>query len=123
MLHITARDAAKKYTIFTWIGKKATQDKVGSAAIRTRELNIMLKNKAKLMREVEGEESDDFLELYDYDMEYKATGGTESGFKPALPFTQEARMYRLTFVRHRYQRSPDKSETVEGEVFSMMQVN
>ena len=39
-----------------------------------------------MLREVEGQESDDFLELYDYDIQYMATGGTETGCVSPLSF-------------------------------------
>jgi len=97
VLHITSEDEAKRYAIFTWVGDKCSRDKVGAAAIRCRELNIFLGGKAELFREEQEHESDDFLEIFDYDIEYLDEGGTESGFKPALPLVQEPRLYRLYF--------------------------
>ncbi|KAL6072758.1 Advillin [Balamuthia mandrillaris] len=96
ILHITARDRSKKFTIFTWLGKKATLDKRGSCALRSRELNIFLNNKAAMRREEEGRESRRFKRILG-NVQVRETGGTESAFKPAMPFHQEPRMYRLHF--------------------------
>jgi len=79
------------------LSPQSTTDKQGAAAIRSRELNILLNSRAMIVREVQHEESDDFLELFGWEIEYEE-GGTESGFKPVLPFAQEPRLYRLSFA-------------------------
>eukprot|EP01087_Luapelamoeba_hula_P009598 TRINITY_DN2493_c1_g1_i2.p1 TRINITY_DN2493_c1_g1~~TRINITY_DN2493_c1_g1_i2.p1 ORF type:complete len:900 (+),score=228.15 TRINITY_DN2493_c1_g1_i2:271-2970(+) len=110
ILHISSYKETKKFFIFTWLGKKATQDKKCAMAIRARELNILLKNKSSIKPEMEAQESDEFLELYDYDVRYVSEGGTPSGFKQAVPPVQEPRMYRLTFAKQRVRRPRKKSD-------------
>lgn len=73
-------------------------DKQGAAAFRSRELNIFLNSKAMIVRESQYDESDDFMELFGWQIDYQDDGGTESAFKPTLPFSQEPRFYRLAFA-------------------------
>jgi hypothetical protein len=38
------------------------------------------------------------MELFGWQIDYQDDGGTESAFKPTLPFSQEPRFYRLAFA-------------------------
>lgn len=83
-----------------------------------------------IVREIQYEESDDFMELFGWQIDYQEEGGTESAFKPVLPFSQEPRMYRLTFASlpESLDNVPDESESSVGlgkrsrRYFSMRQV-
>eukprot|EP01090_Pellita_catalonica_P014309 TRINITY_DN3610_c0_g1_i2.p1 TRINITY_DN3610_c0_g1~~TRINITY_DN3610_c0_g1_i2.p1 ORF type:complete len:1064 (+),score=197.22 TRINITY_DN3610_c0_g1_i2:1216-4407(+) len=95
VLHITAEEKAKRFVIYTWFGERSTVDKRGACAFRARELSIFLGGKPKIQIEYELDESEKFLELYGDDPGYAMTGGTESGFRPAVKFLQKPRLYRL----------------------------
>eukprot|EP01088_Endostelium_zonatum_P011502 TRINITY_DN25643_c0_g1_i1.p1 TRINITY_DN25643_c0_g1~~TRINITY_DN25643_c0_g1_i1.p1 ORF type:complete len:1471 (-),score=465.66 TRINITY_DN25643_c0_g1_i1:120-4532(-) len=78
ILHIGGDDEqgkeGKKLTIYNWIGEGATFDKVACSAIRARELNIYLRSKAMIKREEEIRESDEFLSLFEYNVDYQPNG-------------------------------------------------
>lgn len=65
-----------------------------------------------IIRETQYDESDDFMELFGWQIDYQEEGGTESAFKPVLPFSQEPRFYRLTFAP--VADSPNNSEATSS---------
>jgi len=73
-----------KHTIFFWLGKTTSIDEMGVAAYKTVELDDLLGGVPSQSREVEGEESHEFLNLFT--SSFKVTqGGVGSGFHHVGP--------------------------------------
>ncbi|XP_076234236.1 FLII actin remodeling protein isoform X2 [Calliopsis andreniformis] len=68
------------WAIYFWIGEKATLDKRACAAIHAVNLRNYLGAQCRTIREEQGEESDEFLMLFESGIAYIEGGRTSSGF-------------------------------------------
>lgn len=96
ILH-TKKDAATgklSYDVFFWLGKETTQDEAGVAAYKTVELDDLLGDEPVQYREVQGNESRQFLDCFD-----KITildGGVDSGFNSVKPKEYKPRLLHVS---------------------------
>ncbi|RDD41233.1 Protein flightless-1-like protein [Trichoplax sp. H2] len=67
------------WEIFFWIGKFSTLDKMACSAIHAVNLRNLLGAQCRTIREEMEDESEDFLDIFDNDIDY-IEGGTASGF-------------------------------------------
>ena len=67
------------HTIYYWIGQHCTLDKKACAAIHAVNLRNYLKAEGRTMREEQGDESEEFLSLFESAVSY-IEGGNSSGF-------------------------------------------
>mmetsp|Transcript_31254 Transcript_31254/g.93807 ORF Transcript_31254/g.93807 Transcript_31254/m.93807 type:complete len:1472 (-) Transcript_31254:63-4478(-) len=82
------------HTIFFWIGKHATLDKKASAAMNASALRGLVKCRQASRREEQGDESEEFLELFDGGLRI-VDGGTDTGFFTAVEEEYIDRLYVL----------------------------
>ncbi|XP_041473939.1 protein flightless-1 homolog [Lytechinus variegatus] len=83
------------WQIFYWIGQSSSLDKKACSAMHAVNLRNMLGARTRSIREEMGDESDEFMELFDHDIAY-IEGGTASGFYSVEENTYIARMYRAS---------------------------
>ncbi|XP_074112341.1 FLII actin remodeling protein isoform X6 [Cotesia typhae] len=83
------------WSIFFWIGEKATLDKRACAAIHAVNLRNFLGAQCRTIREEQGDESDDFLLLFNSDITYIEGGRTSSGFYTVDDTPVISRLYRV----------------------------
>ncbi|XP_011308907.1 protein flightless-1 [Fopius arisanus] len=83
------------WAIYFWIGEKATLDKRACAAIHAVNLRNFLGAQCRTIREEQGDESDEFLLLFDSDITYIEGGRTSSGFYTVEDTPAIARLYRV----------------------------
>uniref|UniRef100_T1J3P6 Gelsolin-like domain-containing protein n=1 Tax=Strigamia maritima TaxID=126957 RepID=T1J3P6_STRMM len=81
--------------IFYWIGEKTTLDKKACAAIHAVHLRNFLGAQCRTIREEQGDESDDFLDLFPMEITYIEGGRTASGFFTIEENEHITKMYRL----------------------------
>jgi len=93
------------YNVFFWLGSKTTQDEYGTAAYKTVELDTYLGGEPVQFREVQGIESEEFLEVFP-DMEIM-DGGVASGFRKV---EKEEFATKLFIVQGRNKKSVKISE-------------
>jgi len=82
------------YNIHFWLGKYTTQDEAGTAAYKTVELDDYLGGLPVQFREVQGNESQAFLDLFDQII--IQSGGIETGFRHVEP---EKYRHRLLHIK------------------------
>lgn len=68
------------WKIYFWIGNQATLDKKACAAIHAVNLRNYLGAQCRTVREEEGDESEEFLDLFGGELRYVEGGRTASGF-------------------------------------------
>ena len=86
---------AMNHSIYFWIGKNASLDKKASVAICTMYLKSFVGCRGIAKREDQGEETPEFLALFD-DVEFKIeAGGTETGFYQVIEEEHINRLYML----------------------------
>jgi len=115
ILHTKENDEGKKeYDVYFWLGAETSQDEAGTAAYKTVELDDYLGDEPVQYREVQGNESKKFLDLFN-----KMTileGGVESGFHKVKPENYKPRLLHITGYKQLvqvYQR-PIKPESLNN---------
>ncbi|XP_035789195.1 protein flightless-1-like isoform X2 [Anopheles albimanus] len=83
------------WEIFFWIGSKATLDKRACSAIHAVNLRNYLGARCRTIREEQGDESDEFLALFDADVVYIEGGRTQTGFYTIENAAYIVRLYRV----------------------------
>ncbi|XP_014610510.1 PREDICTED: protein flightless-1 [Polistes canadensis] len=83
------------WAIYFWIGEKATLDKRACAAIHAVNLRNYLGAQCRTIREEQGDESDEFLILFDSEITYIEGGRTSSGFYTVEDTPAVTRLYRV----------------------------
>lgn len=78
------------YNVFFWLGKTTTQDEYGTAAYKTVELDDKLGGEPVQFREVQGQESDEFMKVFPK-MKIMA-GGIASAFRKVEPEKYEPKL-------------------------------
>ncbi|CAH0380666.1 unnamed protein product [Bemisia tabaci] len=86
------------WSIYFWIGEKATLDKRACAAIHAVNLRNYLGAECRTVREEQGDESEEFLSLFDTNIVYIEGGRTASGFYTVEDMTYITRLYRVHTV-------------------------
>nr|KAF6274181.1 FLII actin remodeling protein [Myotis myotis] len=82
------------WEIYYWIGGEATLDKKACSAIHAVNLRNYLGAECRTAREEMGDESEEFLQVFDNDIAY-IEGGTASGFYTVEDTHYVTRMYRV----------------------------
>jgi gelsolin len=102
ILHTKITDEGKKvYDVFFWLGAETSQDEAGTAAYKTVELDDLFDDEPVQYREVQGNESKRFLELFPK-MTVMA-GGVESGFNHVKPNEYKPRLLHITGFKQKVQ--------------------
>ncbi|XP_022250914.1 protein flightless-1 [Limulus polyphemus] len=83
------------WQIFYWIGSCTTLDKKACAAIHSVNLRNFLGAQCRTIREEQGDESEEFLELFGSEITYIEGGRTLSGFYNVEETEYISRLYRL----------------------------
>merc|ERR1712129_336360 len=86
-------EGKKEYDVFFWLGAETSQDEAGTAAYKTVELDDYLGDLPVQYREVQGNESKKFLNMFP-----KVTileGGVESGFRNVKPKDYKPRLLHV----------------------------
>ncbi|SPP86887.1 blast:Protein flightless-1 [Drosophila guanche] len=81
------------WEIFFWIGNEATLDKRACAAIHAVNLRNYLGARCRTIREEQGDESDEFLALFDTEVIYIEGGRTATGFYNIEEMIHITRLY------------------------------
>lgn len=81
------------WEIFFWIGNEATLDKRACAAIHAVNLRNYLGARCRTIREEQGDESDEFLALFDTEVIYIEGGRTATGFYTIEEMIHITRLY------------------------------
>ncbi|KAL5473171.1 hypothetical protein EMCRGX_G027619 [Ephydatia muelleri] len=82
------------WEIYYWIGRDSTVDKKACAAVHAVNLRNMLNARSKTHREEYGEESEEFLEIFNNTINY-IEGGSQSGFFPVQKEDYTIKLYRV----------------------------
>ncbi|XP_075580210.1 macrophage-capping protein isoform X3 [Pelecanus crispus] len=67
-----------------WMGRDSSRDEQGACALLSTQLNTLLGERPVTHREVQGNESDVFMEYFPHGITYQE-GGVDSAFKPTHP--------------------------------------
>jgi len=86
-----------KYNVHFWLGADCTQDEYGTAAYKTVELDDFFGGAPVQYREVQGNESAEFLGLFK--TIHLLKGGIESGFKHVKPEEYKPRLLHIKGVK------------------------
>jgi len=84
----------KTYDVYFWLGNETTQDEAGTAAYKTVELDDLLGDEPVQYREVQGNESQQFLDLWK--TMHVLDGGIESGFNKVKAKEYKPRLMHIT---------------------------
>jgi gelsolin len=115
ILHTKENDEGKKeYDVFFWLGAETSQDEAGTAAYKTVELDDYLGDEPVQYREVQGNESKKFLDVFN-----KMTilqGGVDSGFHKVKPENYKPRLLHVTGYKQHVQvyQVPIKAESLNN---------
>ncbi|VEN43871.1 unnamed protein product [Callosobruchus maculatus] len=83
------------WEIYFWIGEKAPLDKRACSAIHAVNLRNYLGAQCRTIREEQGDESEEFLALFETPITYIEGGRTSSGFYTVEDMNFETRLYRV----------------------------
>lgn len=87
--------------IYFWLGTESTQDEQGTAAIKTVELDDRFGGEPTQHREVQGHESNEFLQLFDkYGGIRYLDGGIESGFRKPTGTEPHTMLFHIKGKKH-----------------------
>ncbi|KAI5719900.1 hypothetical protein M8J76_016466 [Diaphorina citri] len=100
------------HNIFFWIGTKATLDKRACSAIHAVNLRNFLAAECRTIREEQGDESEEFLSLFNTGISYIEGGRTASGFFTVEDTVYTTRLYRVHAPLHQAQASSIHLEPV-----------
>merc|ERR1719436_2245097 len=98
---VNENSGKKTYDVFFWLGSETTQDEAGVAAYKTVELDDLLGDEPVQYREVQGNESRQFLDLFDKIVTLK--GGVKSGFNIVEPESYKPRLLQLAGYHQKVQ--------------------
>jgi len=97
VLKSVVTNSGSNWDIFFWLGTHTTQDEAGTAAYKTVELDDHLKGAPIEHREVEGHESDTFIELFAKKGGIRLLkGGFDTGFSHVKPEEYKPRLLQVT---------------------------
>lgn len=82
------------YNVHFWLGKDTSQDEAGVAAYKTVELDDLLGQLPVQFREVQGYESEEFLNLFKPSIKV-LSGGVDSGFNKVKPEEYKPRLLHI----------------------------
>lgn len=85
---------AFRYNVHFWLGKESSQDEQGTAAYKTVELDDLLGDTPVQFREVQGAESNEFLDLFGGKI-ITMEGGVASGFNHVKPKEYRPRLLQM----------------------------
>ncbi|XP_072702360.1 macrophage-capping protein isoform X2 [Ciconia boyciana] len=83
-----------------WMGRDSSRDEQGACALLSTQLNVLLGERPVTHREVQGNESDVFMEYFPRGVTYQE-GGVDSAFKPTRPGTGAGPVRKLYQVKGR----------------------
>ncbi|XP_065878731.1 villin-4-like [Euphorbia lathyris] len=86
------KSGAFRHDIHFWLGKDTSQDEAGAAAIKTVELDAALGDRAVQYREVQGNETENFLSYFKPCI-IPQPGGVASGFKHVESEEHQTRLF------------------------------
>lgn len=97
VLHtIKGNDGRFSWDIFFWLGEKTSQDEAGTAAYKTVELDDHLSGAPVQHREIQGYETDEFVELFSNKGGIRVlSGGFDSGFTHVKPEEYQPRLLHV----------------------------
>lgn len=90
---------AFRYNVHFWLGKSCSQDEAGTAAYKTVELDDLLGDTPVQFREVQGSESELFLEIFKGAI-VTMEGGVASGFNHVKPKEYKPRLLQMKGKKH-----------------------
>eukprot|EP00808_Paulinella_micropora_P022334 g47711.t1 len=82
------------YNVHFWLGAESTQDEMGTAAYKTVELDDLLGSLPVQYREVDGNESKEFMDIFGGEITV-LNGGIESGFNHVKPEEYKPRLFHM----------------------------
>jgi len=114
----TPDSAALAFNIHFWLGEKTSQDEMGTAAYKTVELDDLLGDVPVQYREVQGGESETFMNVFKGKITVME-GGVDSGFKHVKPEEYKAKLLHLKGAKQvRVTEVACKCDSLnEGDVF------
>lgn len=83
-----------RYNVHFWLGKSCSQDEQGTAAYKTVELDDLLGDVPVQFREVEGSESEEFVDCFGGNI-VTMEGGVDSGFNHVKPKEYKPRLMQM----------------------------
>lgn len=100
ILQTKQRENALVRDIYFWLGESSSQDEQGCAAYKTVELDEYHGGEPTQHREVQGHESNEFLDLFKESGVTYMEGGVESGFKEVKRGEYKSRLLHVKGRRH-----------------------
>lgn len=85
-------------SVHIWIGQNSSRDEQGACALLSTHLSSSLREKPIQYREVQGNESDVFMEYFPHGIKYQE-GGVESAFHRTQPSQQSGPIHKLYQVK------------------------
>ena len=107
------------WNAFFWIGSESSQDEYAVAAYKVTELDDLLGGAPVQYREVQGNESAEFLKALGGEITY-VTGGVDSGFRTTEPEKYQPRLLQVRKdgkITRAFQMPLARASLNEGDVF------